>query len=124
MGVIVIDPLLTAETSQAGLNLYFQNRPQKPVTALIYTHSHADHFGGAKGVVSDDDVRNGKVQVIAPDRFMDYAVSENIIAGNAMSRRAQYQFGAFLPRGERGQVDAGLGKALARGGLTLAARPC
>jgi alkyl sulfatase BDS1-like metallo-beta-lactamase superfamily hydrolase len=120
-GVIVIDPLLTAETARAGLDLYFQNRPRKPVVALIYTHSHADHFGGAKGVVSDDDMKTGKVQVIAPERFMDFAVSENVIAGNAMSRRAQYQFGAFLPRGERGQIDAGLGKALARGSLTLIA---
>lgn len=120
-GLIVIDPLLTAETARAGLDLYLQHRPRKPVVAVIYTHSHADHFGGVKGVISEDDARAGKVQVIAPDRFMEFAVAENIIAGNAMSRRAQYQFGNFLPRGERGQVDAGLGKGLARGTLTLVA---
>jgi linear primary-alkylsulfatase len=120
-GLIIIDPLLTAETARAGLNLYLQNRPRKPVVAVIYTHSHIDHFGGVGGVIGDDNTRAGQIQVIAPDRFMDYAVAENIIAGNAMSRRAQYQFGAFLPRGERGQVDTGLGKALSRGSQSLAA---
>ena len=82
---------------------------------MIYTHSHVDHFGGVKGVVDEADAAPGKVKVFAPDHFMDFAVAENIIAGNAMSRRAQYLFGSTLPAGERGQVDTGLGKALSRG---------
>lgn len=120
-GLILIDPLLTAETARAALDLYYQNRPRKPVVAVIYTHSHADHFGGVKGVVSEEDVSTGKVRIFAPEGFMENAVAENIIAGNAMSRRAMYQFGSLLPPGERGHVDTGLGKALARGTLTLIA---
>jgi len=120
-GLIIIDPLLTTETAKASLELYYQNRPRKPVVAVIYTHSHADHFAGVKGVTSEEDVKAGKVKIIAPDQFMDFAVSENIIAGNAMSRRAWYQFGTFVPPGERGQVDTGLGKALSRGTFTLIA---
>ena len=118
-GLILIDPLLTNETAKAALELYLKNRPAKPVVAVIYTHSHADHFGGGKGVITEEDAKSGKVKVIAPDRFMDYAVAENIIAGNAMGRRAQYQFGSALPVGERGQIDTGLGKALARGTASL-----
>jgi len=120
-GLIIIDPLLTAETARAGLELYYQNRPRKPVKTVIYTHSHADHFGGVKGVISEEDVKAGRVKVYAPEGFMDHAVAENVIAGNAMSRRATYQFGSLLPPGERGGVDAGLGKNLARGTLTLIA---
>ena len=119
--LIVIDPLLTAETARAALALYYQHRPKKPVGTVIYTHGHADHFGGVKGVASEADVAAGKVQVIAPSGFMETAVAENILAGNAMSRRSQYQFGSLLPPGARGQVDTGLGKALARGTITLIA---
>jgi alkyl sulfatase BDS1-like metallo-beta-lactamase superfamily hydrolase len=119
--LIVIDPLLTAETARAGLDLYYQHRPRKPVGTVIYSHGHADHFGGVKGVTGEADVAAGKVRVLAPSGFMETAVAENIVAGNAMSRRAQYQFGALLPPGPRGQVDTGLGKALARGTITLIA---
>ncbi len=119
--LIVIDPLLTAETARAALDLYYQHRPRKPVGTVIYSHGHADHFGGVKGVTSEADVAAGKVQVLAPAGFMDTAVAENILAGNAMSRRSQYQFGSLLPPGVRGQVDTGLGKALARGTITLIA---
>ena len=119
--LIVIDPLLAAETARAALALYYQHRPRKPVGTVIYTHGHADHFGGVKGVVSQEDVTAGKVQVIAPSGFMETAVAENILAGNAMSRRSQYQFGSLLPPGVRGQVDTGLGKALARGTISLIA---
>jgi len=118
-GIIVIDPLTTIETAKASIELYFANRPRKPVVALIYTHTHADHFAGAKGIVSEDDVRAGKLQVLAPDEFMAFAVSENVIAGNAMGRRAWYQFGGFLQIGERGLVDSGLGKTIAAGTFTL-----
>jgi alkyl sulfatase BDS1-like metallo-beta-lactamase superfamily hydrolase len=118
-GLILIDPLLSNETAKAALDLFLQNRPAKPVAAVIYTHSHADHFGGAKGVMSEADAASGKVKVIAPDGFMEHAVAENVIAGNAMSRRAQYQFGSALPVGERAQIDTGLGKALSKGSISL-----
>jgi len=120
-GLIVTDTTLTVPTAKAALELYYQHRPKKPVVALIYSHSHIDHFGGARGLISEADAASGKVKVIAPAGFMEHAVAENVIAGNAMSRRAQYQFGAPLPVGERGQVDAGLGKALALGPLSLIA---
>ncbi len=120
-GLILIDPLLTAETAKAALDLYYAHRPRVPVKAVIYSHSHADHFGGVRGVVDEADVKAGKVAVIAPRGFMEHAVAENVIAGNAMSRRAQYQFGAFVPPGERGQVDGGLGRVLSRGNVTLIA---
>ncbi|ABD08837.1 Beta-lactamase-like [Rhodopseudomonas palustris HaA2] len=120
-GLIVTDATLTVQTAKAALELYYQHRPRKPVLALIYTHSHADHFGGARGLISIEDAASGKVKVIAPDGFMEHAVAENIIAGNAMSRRAQFQFGTPLPVGDRAQVDVGLGKALAKGSISLIA---
>lgn len=120
-GLIVIDPLISTEVAAAALDLYFEHRPRRPVVAVIYTHSHADHFGGVRGVVDEADVRAGRVSVWAPAGFMHEAVGENVIAGPAMSRRAQYQFGVLLPRGDRGQVDAGLGKAVSTGTVTLIA---
>lgn len=120
-GLILIDPLLTTETARAALDLYYQHRPRQPVRAVIYSHSHADHFGGVRGVIDEADVKAGRVTVLAPSGFMQHAVSENVIAGNAMSRRAQYQFGVFLPPGARGQVDTGLGRMLARGSISLIA---
>lgn len=120
-GIIIIDPLLTPATAHAGLQLYFQHRPKKPVKAVIYTHTHVDHFGGVKGVVSQDQVDNGQVEIIAPAGFMEHAISENVIAGPAMTRRAMYMYGTALPVGEQGHVDTGLGKGLARGPKTLIA---
>ncbi|QID88192.1 sulfuric ester hydrolase [Saccharomyces pastorianus] len=119
--LIVIDPLFTVETAHASLDLYFQHRPRKPVSTVIYTHSHSDHFGGVKGVVNEADVIAGKVKIIAPAGFMESAVAENILAGNAMSRRSQFQFGMLLQPGVRGLVDTGLGKTSARGTNTLIA---
>ncbi|MGE8321985.1 MAG: alkyl/aryl-sulfatase, partial [Pseudomonas sp.] len=110
--LIVLDPLLAVETAKAGLELYFRHRPRKPVTTVIYTHPHVDHFGGVRGVIDEADVKAGKVQVIAPQGFFEHAVGENVLAGPAMKRRAQYMYGAPLPRGPRGQVDAGLGKGV------------
>ncbi|HMH50863.1 MAG TPA: alkyl sulfatase dimerization domain-containing protein [Candidatus Acidoferrum sp.] len=118
-GIIVIDPLISTEVARAGLELYRAHRGARPVTAVIYSHSHVDHYGGVRGVVDEDDVRAGRVDVWAPDRFMQEVVSENVIAGTAMVRRAQFQFGATLPKGPRGQVDAGLGKVTSRGTVTL-----
>lgn len=118
-GLIVVDPLITTEVAQAAMELYFKHRPRRPVVAVIYTHSHADHFGGVRALVSGEDVAAGKVRIVAPAGFLEEAVGENVIAGNAMSRRALYQFGPLLARGERGQVDAGLGKTVSAGTLTL-----
>lgn len=118
-GLIIMDPLVSAEVAAAGLETYYQHRPRKPVVAVIYTHSHVDHFGGVKGVVSEEDVRAGKVAIYAPDGFMEETVSENVFAGPAMLRRAQYMYGGLLPKGPRGQVDAGLGKATSLGTVTL-----
>jgi alkyl sulfatase BDS1-like metallo-beta-lactamase superfamily hydrolase len=120
-GLIVIDPMTTAEVARAGLELYYAHRPQKPVVCVIYSHSHVDHYGGVMGVTSTDEVAQGKVAVIAPDRFMEELSGENVLAGNAMMRRAQFQFGGLLRKGPRGQVDAGLGKVTARGRVTLIA---
>ncbi len=118
-GVIVIDTLTSAEGSRAALELYFEHRGRRPVAAVIYTHTHADHWGGVKGVVDESDVNSGKIPIVAPDLFMEHAVSENVIAGNAMLRRAQYQFGLLLPKHARGHVDCGLGKDMAAGSVTL-----
>ncbi len=120
-GLIVIDPMLSAETARSALDLYYVYRPHKPVVAVIYNHSHVDHYGGIKGIVSDEEVKSGKVQIIAPAHFMEHAVAENVLAGNAMSRRSEYQFGTILPRGERGQLDLGGAKALSDGTITLIA---
>ena len=109
-GLIIIDPLSTMETAKAALDLYYENRTKKPVSTVIYSHSHADHFGGVRGVISEDDVKSGKVKVYAPEGFLEEAISENVYAGNAMSRRTLYMYGSVLPRSAKGQVDAGLGK--------------
>jgi alkyl sulfatase BDS1-like metallo-beta-lactamase superfamily hydrolase len=114
-GLILIDPLTVAESARAALELYYAHRPRKPVVAVIYTHSHVDHYGGVRGVIDEADVKTGSVRVIAPDGFMEAVGGENVLAGLPMNRRAQFQFGALLPRGPRGQVDAGLGKGIARG---------
>ncbi len=118
-GVIIIDPLTVTETAAAALALYRRQRGDRPVTGLIYSHSHVDHFGGARGVVDEAEAIARRVPIIAPRGFMWHVVSENVIAGNAMGRRGMFQFGASLPRHARGQVDCGLGKALPRGTITL-----
>src|SRR5215471_8192005 len=118
-GVIVIDTLSAAESAKAAMDLYYQHRPRKPVVAVIYTHPHADHFGGVKGVITEADVASGKITVLAPEGFLEHAVSEGVIAGNAQRRRSLYQFGPLLPKGERGQVDGGLGKTVSLGTLSL-----
>jgi alkyl sulfatase BDS1-like metallo-beta-lactamase superfamily hydrolase len=119
--IIIIDPMSTPATARAGLDLYYQYRGEKPVAAVIYTHSHLDHFGGVKGVISEEDVASNGVQVIASEGFFDYAISENVMAGTAMSRRAQYMYGIYLPRNDRGMVDIGLGKADPIGTATIIA---
>jgi alkyl sulfatase BDS1-like metallo-beta-lactamase superfamily hydrolase len=122
-GLLIIDPLTYAETARAALDLYYQHRPRKPVVAVAFSHSHGDHFGGVRGVIDEADVKAGKVKIYAPVGFMEHAISENIFAGNAMSRRSQFQFGTLLPKGERGQVDVGIGKALPAGGTFTLIEP-
>lgn len=120
-GVIVIDPLISCETAAAALALYRAHRGDREVTAVIYTHSHVDHFGGVRGIIDEADVLSGRLPVIAPEGFLEHAISENIYAGPAMTRRAQYMYGAFLPKGPAGQVDAGLGKTSSTGRVSLIA---
>ena len=120
-GIIVIDPLISAETAAAALALYRKHRGDRPVVAVIHTHSHIDHFGGVKGIVSQDDVDAGRVQIIAPEGFVEHAISENVYAGTAMGRRAGYMYGAALPRGPKGAVGAGLGQTTSSGTVTLIA---
>jgi alkyl sulfatase BDS1-like metallo-beta-lactamase superfamily hydrolase len=115
-GWIVIDTLFTEQMARAGLKLAMQTlKSTKPVVAVIYTHSHADHFGGIRGIVDEADVRSGKVKLIAPDGFMENAIAENVLAGNAMSRRANYMYGFSLPAGDKGSIGTGLGLALSAG---------
>jgi alkyl sulfatase BDS1-like metallo-beta-lactamase superfamily hydrolase len=118
-GVIVIDPLISTETAAAALALYREHRGDRRVTAVIYTHSHIDHFGGVKGVIAQADVDSGAVAVVAPAGFVEHAVAENVYAGTAMSRRAGYMYGATLERGPAGQVGAGLGQTTSTGSVTL-----
>ncbi len=118
-GVIVIDPLISKETAAAAFALYTAHRGERPVHAMIYTHSHIDHFGGVKGIISTDDVESGRAQVIAPAGFMDSAIAENVFAGTAMARRAGYMYGAALDKGPAGQIGAGLGQTTSTGEATL-----
>ncbi|MBN3757951.1 MBL fold metallo-hydrolase [Paraburkholderia sp. Tr-20389] len=118
-GWIVVDTGSSEESAKAALDLINDKVERLPVSAVIITHSHVDHFSGLRGVVSEQDVRSGKVKLIAPDGFMEEAVSENVFAGNAMSRRASYMYGDLLPKSPRGTVGSGLGLVNATGTLTL-----
>lgn len=122
-GLIIIDPLESIETSRVGLDLYYQltasSALERPVKAVVYTHSHHDHYAGVRGVIGEADLP--RVQVLAPSGFLAAAVSENVYAGFAMSRRAQYMYGVHLPKGELGLVDAGLGKGKSHGTGSLVA---
>ena len=118
-GVIVIDPLISKETAAAAFALYTEHRGARPVTAMIYTHSHVDHFGGVKGVITEEDATSGRVPVIAPEGVMDHAIAENVFAGTAMARRAGYMYGAAVAKGPAGQIGAGLGQTTSTGEATL-----
>jgi alkyl sulfatase BDS1-like metallo-beta-lactamase superfamily hydrolase len=123
-GWIVFDPLISPETAKAALDLINKELGERPVVAIVYSHSHIDHYGGAPGLVSREDVAAGKVQILAPEHFTEHAVSENVIAGNAMGRRAIYMYGALLPRNAKGGVNGGLGMTTSTGlaGLYLPTR--
>src|SRR5690349_16947973 len=119
-GIIVIDPLVSTEVAAAALGLYRTHRGgDRPVVAVIYTHSHVDHFGGVLGVTSQADVDAGAVAVLAPEGFVEHAVSENVYAGPAMTRRATYMYGTLLPRGPQDQVGCGLGQAPSTGEVAV-----
>jgi len=111
-GWIVIDPLTSEETARAALAMVNEHLGERPVRAVIYTHSHTDHFGGVRGVVSPDDVVDGRVMIIAPEGFLQAAISENVLAGTVMIRRAMYMYGVLLPKDAQGHVDTGLGKGM------------
>ncbi|MGZ6016197.1 MAG: MBL fold metallo-hydrolase, partial [Phenylobacterium sp.] len=117
-GYVIVDPLTSAAPAAAALALMRQRRGDKPVTAVIYTHSHVDHYGGIRGVLSPDDIEAG-VPIVAPEGFLAAAVRENVLAGNAMGRRATNMYGATLPKDPKGHVDAGLGKAVSMGAVSL-----
>ncbi len=118
-GWIVLDPLITAEVAAAALELVNTHVERRPVTAVVYSHSHADHFGGVRGVCSPEDVTAGRVRIVAPEGFTFEAVSENVMAGNAMTRRASYMYGNLLPPSPTGQIGAGLGKTTSTGTFGL-----
>jgi alkyl sulfatase BDS1-like metallo-beta-lactamase superfamily hydrolase len=118
-GWIVLDPLITAEVAATALELVNTHIERRPVTAVVFSHSHADHFGGVRGVCSPEDAASGRVRIVAPTGFIEEAVSENVMAGNAMSRRASYMYGNLLPPSPTGQVGAGLGKTTSTGTFGL-----
>ena len=118
-GVIVMDPLVSVECAEAALALYRKHRGNRPVQAVIYSDSHMDHFGGAQGVLLQNSSGQYDVPVIAPEGFMEEALSENVFAGSAMRKRAVYKYGSSLPKGPRGQVGCGLGLATSKGTNSL-----
>ncbi|KAF0812300.1 putative alkyl/aryl-sulfatase YjcS [Andreprevotia sp. IGB-42] len=118
-GWVVIDPLTSTETAKAALDLINSKVEKLPVSAVIFTHSHVDHFAGIRAMVDEKDAKSGKVPVIAPEGFMEEALSENVFAGNVMSRRASYMYGNLLPKNARGSVGGGLGLTTAAGNITL-----
>ncbi|MNJ96681.1 Metallo-beta-lactamase superfamily protein [compost metagenome] len=119
-GWIIIDPLTSAETAAAGLQLANEKLGKRPIKAVIFTHSHIDHFGGVLGIVTDAEIKSKKVQIIAPVGFLAEAISENLYAGNAMARRAIYMYGSYIQNGPTGNLGTGLGPAVSNGTHTIA----
>ena len=118
-GWIIIDPMMSTESAHAGMALVEKHLGKRPVKAMIYTHSHLDHFGGSRALVNEEAIKAQGIRVIAPDGFMENAIAENVLAGNVMARRGQYQFAAPVAFGERGVVGVGLGSKLSLGTATL-----
>jgi len=120
-GWIVFDPLTSEETARAAQELFFKHLEKLPIKAVVYSHSHGDHWGGVRGIVDEADVRSGKIQIIAPRDFMSHAISENVYAGNAMNRRLFYQYGILLPASPYGHAGQGLAQNVSIGNVTLIA---
>jgi alkyl sulfatase BDS1-like metallo-beta-lactamase superfamily hydrolase len=120
-GWIIFDPLTAKETARSALAFINQKLGKRPVVGVVYSHSHGDHFGGVRGVIDEADAASGKVMVIAPEGFMRAAIEENVFAGNAMSRRLQWQYSMLLPRDPLGHVDQAIGKNVAIGNSGLIA---
>ena len=118
-GWVVIDPLPTTETAKSAMALVREHLEDLPVTAVVYTHSHVDHYGGILGMVEQERIDAGEVPIVAPDGFLHAAVAENVAAGAVMGRRATYQYGMLLPWDERGHVDQGLGKGVPVGQIAM-----
>ena len=118
-GWIIIDPLTTRDTAAAALRLVNEKLGTRPVAAVIYSHSHGDHFGGVRGIINEADVKAGKVTIIAPEHFLAETASENVMAGPAMGRRATFQFGSNLTPGPQGQMGSGIGRGIGGGDITL-----
>ena len=118
-GWIIVDTLTSKETAEAALKFAKQHLGEQKISAIIFTHSHIDHFGGALGVLSTEEINARKTPIIAPQGFMEEATSENVMAGSAMLRRATYMYGTFLPKNAQGLVDTGLGKAVAVGKMGI-----
>jgi alkyl sulfatase BDS1-like metallo-beta-lactamase superfamily hydrolase len=121
-GWIVFDPLISAEPVRAAWELFQEHVGEGlPVSAVLYSHSHADHWGGVRGILDENDLASGKIEVIAPRNFMEYTISENVFAGNAMNRRLFYQYGLLLPASPHGYVGQGLGQGVSAGAVGLIA---
>ena len=118
-GWIVVDPLTATETMNAAMKLVDSHFGKLPVKAILATHSHADHFAGIRALADEDDLTSGRIRFVAPEHFVKEVTSENVIAGNAMGRRAGFMFGNLLPRTPQGAIDSGLGKGVAFGTITL-----
>ena len=118
-GWIIIDPLTSRDTAAAALRLVNEKLGTRPVAAVIYSHSHGDHFGGVRGIINEADVKAGKVTIIAPEHFLAETASENVMAGPAMGRRATFQFGSNLTPGPQGQMGSGIGRGIGGGDITL-----
>ncbi len=118
-GWIIVDPLTATETAKAAMELVDSHFGKRPIKAILSTHSHADHFAGIRALATEEDLTSGRIRFVAPEHFVKETASENVIAGNAMSRRAGYMFGNLLPRTPDGNIDSGLGKGVAFGTLTL-----
>lgn len=118
-GWIIVDPLTATETVRAAMKVVDEHLGKRPVKAILSTHSHADHFGGIRALANEEDLASGKIRFVAPENFVQETASENVIAGNAMGRRASYMFGNLLPSTTKGNVDSGLGKGVAFGTISL-----
>ena len=118
-GWIIIDPLTSRDTAAAALKLVNEKLGARPVTAVVYSHSHGDHFGGVRGITNEADVKAGKVAIIAPEHFLAETASENVMAGPAMIRRATFQMGTNLTPGPQGTMGSGIGRGIGGGDITL-----